>query len=419
MTEDTSQFYQQEGKTMKKNIVMTAAVLGACLLTASCVTMRVPAGESVPYRKYNNTWFIKKVIVGEGAEIDTEAFMSNFITGVTIGKGAEIGVRAFDFNLISSLTIGEGVTIGMQAFTNNALTSLTIPKGVTIERRAFTDNRISSLTIGEGVMIEYKAFEGNALTSLTIPKGVTIGEGAFANNQLSSLTLSEGVEEIGEEAFAGNKLTGIVLPNSLRTIGPRAFVGNQLTSVIIPDGVTDFAIDAFDGNNLAGPLVIPESVKTMRYWPRYSSDFHYAYELEYEVTGTGASRSLVCRYKTKYGWDESKLIIPDAVYGIPVTVLDFEELPLASKDEIVLPAGLTEIRYNTEADGFFLANKVTAPNDSVQALWDEFTVKQREKKIAWDAVVKEQEQKRKNEEAEELRRAAESFQYALDRIRGQ
>jgi hypothetical protein len=275
------------------------------------------------------------------------------------------------------------------------------------------------------VYISFDAFAEKGLTAVGIPGTVkNISKGAFYGNELTSVVIPEGVEEIGAGAFAHNKLTNIVLPNSLRKIGAGAFANNKLTSVTIPDGVTDLNIDAFDGNNLAGPPVIPESVKKITSG-KYNEERRFEEGGFYncEVTGTGTSRSLVFNMGRRYNVN---LIIPDAVYGIPVTVLNFESKSSWSDiedqlsiDEIVLPAGLTEIRDNTEPNTFLVrADKVTAPNDRVQALWDEFTVKQREKKIAWDAGAEQRKQARENAEAEERRRSAEATQQMLNRMLG-
>ncbi|MDR1898957.1 MAG: leucine-rich repeat domain-containing protein [Treponema sp.] len=157
---------------MKRHVaIMTAAVLGACLLTA-CVT----------------TWD-----VGAGERIDDAEFRDWGLTDVTIGEGA---------------------VIKSAAFAGNRLTSLTVPKGVTIGGSAFAGNQISSLTLSEGVSIGYRAFEGNQLSSLTIPEGVSIGEKAFAGNPLTRIVFEGAVADCYVSSFdVANAEVGIAVMN--------------------------------------------------------------------------------------------------------------------------------------------------------------------------------------------------------------
>jgi hypothetical protein len=259
--------------------------------------------------------------------------------------------------------------------------------------------------------ITYQAFKDRGLTAVTIPNSIkVIGNGAFANNQLTEITI----------------------PNSVQSIGDGAFANNRLRTVTIPDSVTQLSIDAFDGNELSAPPFIPESNKPIEV-SFYDSEMHM--NIYGEITGQGASRTIrITRFSGK------NIVIPDMVYGIPVTriaqthypvpfgsgpyysFLEYEDFTsrirhgsenFAVIENLTLPTGLTEIS-DTSFIGYSIQN-VTFPNAGVEELWNrvhpviasgnqmlmqerENFAQERENRTQEQGSAKQQEQNRRNEE---------------------
>jgi len=93
-------------------------------------------------------------------------------------------------------------------------------KGANISKVVFPE---SITTIGES------AFEGCPMRELTIPGSVKeVGASAFAHADINTLTLNEGLVTIGANAFELNYLDGaLVFPKTLTKIGDAAFLGDK------------------------------------------------------------------------------------------------------------------------------------------------------------------------------------------------
>ena len=194
-----------------------------------------------------------------------------------------------------TLTLGNSLeTIYREAFggCKNFTGALVCPDSL---RDIYTDAFIScsgftSLTLNEGLIRIYDgAFAGckGFTGALVIPNTVlTIGAQAFNNApNFTSLTLGNSVQKIGDSAFARYndipKFTGaLVIPDSVTTIGAGAFKGcSKFTSLTLGNSVETIGARAFGslydddtvGNaglykmGFTGPLVIPDSVKTISY----------------------------------------------------------------------------------------------------------------------------------------------------------
>ena len=191
------------------------------------------------------------------------------------------------------------------------------------------------------------------ITTAVIKGGVTeIGEDAFRGCEyLQSVVIPEGVTTIGENAFDGCKIENyehkifkikngcflssdektvlyctnaskqeIVIPEGVTEIGEDAFRGcANLQSVVIPEGVTEIGEAAFGGCENLQSVVIPESVATI-----------------------GDKAFIACKIEN---YEHKLFKIKNGCFlsSDEKTVLYRSN---ASKQEIVIPEGVTTIRYN-------------------------------------------------------------------------
>jgi hypothetical protein len=202
---------------------------------------------------------------------------------------------------------------------------------------------------------------------------------------LTEVTIPNSVKSIYDGAFENNQLAEITIPNNVTWIDRRAFAGNKLISVVIPESVTSLGDDAFADNDLSSPPVVPESVD--RIWGRgYIGD----------IIGQGDSRTVTVTLNPS-----EKIILPDAIYGIPITRIKSRDKWTSPDNvgELVLPANLETIEPDATLN--LSIRKVTVPNDRVKILWTTFYA--------------EVEQKERNRQIEGLRRVGQE----LDSIRNQ
>lgn len=92
----------------------------------------------------------------------------------------------------------------------------------------------------------------SSIVRLEIPKGTTsIPDSAFNNSSggfpnIVSVEIPYGVTSIGQTAFRTSPISNpIVLPETVTTIKPYAFKGSKIPSVVIPSSVTTFGTDSF------------------------------------------------------------------------------------------------------------------------------------------------------------------------------
>lgn len=196
-------------------------------------------------------------------------------------------------------------------------------------------NKIDGLTVTE---IAYKAFFDNEdIVSVTIPDTVKkIGESAFCGCCcLSEVIIPETVEEIGEEAFHDcpcladdngfvivrdvlyeyfGESEKVTVPDGVKTIGCYCFSGDDIITITLPDSVSKIEESAF---YLCKYLCVidvpnPECKIDSSIFDGCSAMIQKG-EWNYTILddNTAAIR--------KYMGEDTKIIIPDEIGGLPVT----------------------------------------------------------------------------------------------------
>ena len=336
----------------------------------------------------------------------TDIVIPSTIEGLPVTGIAEDAF--FAGNLVSVVIPESVVSIGDYAFFQcENLVSIVISKGViSIGKKAFFQCwSLSSVVIPEGVISisEYTFWDCLNLVTVVIPKSVTsIGEGAFGGCSLISVVIPEGVTSIGDEAFrsCGN-LESVVLPESVTSIGEFSFWQcRNLVSVVIPDGMTTIAKGAFKMCDRLTSVVIPRSVTTIG---DYAFDCCNLNFMEFEgcPPSFGASsyptpitfsvsrnmgweewevpdgvtvkikESSVSDFKytisngqvkiTRYVGEDTDVVIPTAIEGLPVTVIG--ELAFCnniSLSSVTLPSSLISIGWHA-FEGCTSLTSITIP----------------------------------------------------------
>lgn len=219
---------------------------------------------------------------------------------------------------------------------NEKLTGITLPESIEyIGAGAFQGcSRLASVKIPSKVKtIDWRTFSGcSALSKVTLPAGiVTIEGGAFENcTSLGKIALPSGLKVIGKESFYGcKKLVSFSIPKSVETIEQVAFVdtgffnnkknwsGNMLY-------IGDCLVDAYS-ERLKGTVEIKNGTRLI------------------------ADSVLECGEKI------TAIKLPSTVKFIGDSA--FSETSIKS---IVIPKGVTEIRYGT-FDGCSALTAVTIP----------------------------------------------------------
>lgn len=275
---------------------------------------------------------------------------------------------------------------------------------------AFNKKGLTSVIIPDTVkFIGSNAFGDNNLTTLTLPERLQeIWSGAFYNNKLTEITFPENLKKIEGAAFRNNNLTNITLPENLQEIGGWAFENNKLSSVVLPNKLEMLGNGVFDKNPLKTPIIIPESVKRI-----YVGAGEWGVPVYANIRGTGASREITITDLYHIFKNQKRIVIPSNYYGIPVTNIASGTLSGPKKqivggylqdyytvDELVLPASLKTIQ--PDAFTFCDFKKVTAPNEEVKKIWDEYYLRQQ-------VADKTGNKKAFNETLENLRALSEEF----------
>jgi hypothetical protein len=304
---------------------------------------------------------------------------------------------------------GRPVTIMEKVFKGKGLTAITMPHSDdSIATETYADNQLTEITLPDSVtMIGHRSFANNQLTELTLPNSVSyISVEAFANNRLTELTLPDSVTKIMERAFANNQLTEITIPDGVTVIGDGAFANNRLRSVTIPNTVAHLGIDVFEGNNLSAPPLVPESDKPITVFSdKYNQFGNIITSISGQITGQGDSRTVTIAYLRG-----NNIVIPDMVYGIPVTritnLLSSEQITDIRKassgfreiENLTLPTGLIEI-----SDDAFVGHtirNITFPSNSVEELWNRMYPAMANKNLSLIREWEQAAQQKKNREFE-------------------
>ena len=282
------------------------------------------------------------------AFIDDYAFASNaLITSVSFGTTqsasalTSIGVGAFAgvTSLAGSLTFPNSLTsIGREAF-KNLVNVTSVSFGTSQTASALT-------TIGEST------FYGMNLTgALLLPNSLTnLGPASFGNNlRLTSVALgtsqsAASLITIGQDAFDTTGLTGpLLLPNSLRTVGVAAFYAlPNLTSISFEStpgqsNLTTIGDNAFfGGTGLTGNLFIPDSVTTIG-----ANAFQSAGSMNLRLGTSISASQLTSIGSAAFGFPgiNTSLEIPDKV----ITIGDSAFFPFANLSQLTVGSRISAI----------------------------------------------------------------------------
>lgn len=246
------------------------------------------------------------------------------------------------FALISALVILMtivSVTVGAEETAQISIDGLTFE----IRINANTGDRYTVVMDGTPVKDLVIPAEIDGIPVREIAPGfATISKGW--DSTLESLTIEEGVEVIGENAFARcTSLSRVSLPESLVSVGEMAFVNIAAENLHLPES----ALDASSG-----------------FWYCSAIRKDGTGEWEYGLLSDGSA------VITSFPLQSDKLIIPDTVDGIPVTVV--ARVPLEKMDQsrireirsVVLPKELRAIEH--EAFEYFVSlTKIELPKNLV------------------------------------------------------
>jgi len=162
-------------------------------------------------------------------------------------------------------------------------------------------------------------------------------------------------------------------------VNDQVFANNKLTSINLPASIEEIRGFPFAGNPLSDTFTVPAWVK----WT-------VSYEgISGIVNGSGPNRILTVTAIGGLGSGRAKKIeIASVIHGIPVVSIAagtlvgkepssyFDKPYRPQVDELVLPATLRVIAPGAFA--FTDITKVTAPNQIVKTLWDEYYAQQKE-----------------------------------------
>ncbi len=280
----------------------------------------------------------------------------------------------------------------------NGITKLSIPASVTyIGAEAFYWAQFTTIEFyGEAdteLVIGERAFEHVYCDTITLPANtVTIGKYAFWYAQVDEIILNEGLRTIEEHAFEYTR-ANITVPASVETIGAHAFEGNANNSYSVDFPNVTLTVEnsqlkvigahAFEGNPYCVNVVIPASVETIGDYAFYNCEnietLTFAPDSQLKTIG-GYAFSCSSRY---YAAPFDTVTIPKSVtaigarafYNTNLKTVIFEDggtedLVLGTTvaiegyygveymtgevfgytydlETVVLPARLTELRYQT------------------------------------------------------------------------
>ena len=155
----------------------------------------------------------------------------------------------------------------------------------------------------------------------------------FANNEsreaqftIPDVIWGDPVISIGNGSFRNTGLTRITIPNSVTTIGSEAFTGNNLTSINIGENVTMSSNSFGDGFQFFTDNYNHNGKKAGTYNP---STFKF---LKGEIQGFANNSARV-----------TELVIPNTIWGIPVTSIGKEAFKNMGIISVVIPNSVTTI----------------------------------------------------------------------------
>ncbi len=196
------------------------------------------------------------------------------LTGVTFSSSIKkIGDNSF-YNCanLRKAVFNDGLeTIGRQAFQNcRMLAELSLPASVRVlDYQSFTYcSGLTKVVLNDGLEeIGPLAFYGCSLIpEITIPGTVrSFGNSIFYNcTSLTKAVLGEGLSEIPSMCFAYCKaLISVNYPASLKKIDSGAMYQTSVTKADLKEGIEFIGDAAFELADLTGPVVLPNSVKTI------------------------------------------------------------------------------------------------------------------------------------------------------------
>jgi len=159
---------------------------------------------------------------------------------------------------------------------------------------------------------------------------ISISKEAFKNAGLTSVTFPNSITIIEEGAFANNSLFSVTIPDSVKTIGASAFANNPLNQLIIGNNVTLMGSNSFGGSTFQGfPDCYNQNGRKAGTYT--ASIFRFAFA-KGEIQGFVDDADIT--------WN---LVIPDTIWGIPVTSIGNEAFKNNSLTSVTIPNSVTRI----------------------------------------------------------------------------
>ena len=194
--------------------------------------------ESYTYYRFNYKTSaysnLKKVSIGDGAEIGFGAFMDNaWLNELTLGENVIIGDRAF-YNCydLAQADLSKVVEIGERAFSGEETIDFVVVRDSSGNRTYEFANEYAYVD-GKRVAVN-NAYSCAAprITEANLSSVEALGTGAFAyNTALASVTFGDKLTAIPAYAFAYTNITEIAIPEKVVEIGSYAFVNTKITGV--------------------------------------------------------------------------------------------------------------------------------------------------------------------------------------------